>query len=74
MDNLDVTRNRTAGQWLAIADDWHWKAVELYCDADVERRQQHAPDIAALSAFADYALRRAQVATPAPETSIDAAN
>lgn len=74
MDNLDVTRSRTPGEWLRIADQWHWNAVELHCDADAERRDQHASDIAALNAFADYALRRAQMATQVRGTPMNTAD
>ncbi|MFE9064903.1 hypothetical protein [Streptomyces violaceusniger] len=74
MDNSDVTRNRTPIQWLAIADQWHWEAVELHCDADTERRKQSASDIASLSTFADYAMRRAQIAAQILGTPISASD
>lgn len=74
MDNLDVTRNRTPMQWLSIADQWHWDAVELHCDVDAERRKQRATDIAALNAFADYAMRRAQIAAQVLGTPLNTAD
>ncbi|MDX2698935.1 hypothetical protein [Streptomyces ipomoeae] len=66
--DIDITRNRTAEQWLAIADEWHWKAVELHCDMDDDQRRRAQGDIRSFQAFADYALQRALIA---PATALD---